>query len=186
MLSNSSKSINLSKFLLFLSISSVIFSCSSMSDKEQRIKDIESIQGILFEDPAFVKEGTKRNTEMQTLREYYKQFVTAYPSDTLSGLYIYNLAMMEADHFKRYDESVKYLERFVREFPNHRNAPKALFLEGFTYAEYLKDYKRAEAIYNRFIQLYPNHEMVPSIQFELQNLGKTPEELLNNQLNNHD
>ena len=186
MLSNSNKINYFSKFLLILTISGFIFSCSSLSDKEKRIKNIESIQGILFEDPNSMKEGSKRNLEMNTLRDYYKQFVSAYPTDTLSGLYIYNLAMMEADHYKRYEESVNYLERFYREFPNHKNAAKALFLQGFTYAEYLKDFKRAEAVYTKFLQTYPDHEMVESIKFELQNLGKTPEELLNNQIQAND
>jgi len=186
MLSKSVKINHFSKFLLILSISSLIFSCSSLTDKEKRIKDIESIQGILFEDPASVKESSKRNLEMNTLRDYYKQYVAAYPTDSLSGLYIYNLAMMEADHYKRYEESVNYLGRFYREFPNDKNAAKALFLQGFTYAEYLKDFKKAEAVYNKFLQTYPDHEMVASIQFELQNLGKTPEELLNNQIQSND
>ncbi|GIV45488.1 MAG: hypothetical protein KatS3mg036_0306 [Ignavibacterium sp.] len=51
-------------------------------------------------------------------------------------------------------------------------------MAGFICAENLKDYKRAEYYYKKFLKAYPDHELASSVKVELDNLGKSPEEIL--------
>ncbi len=172
-----------SKWLIFTFLW-VFMTCSTGSDREKRLQTIETLEWVLLDDNDTNRSAQEKRTDALKLMEEYDAFIRAYPSDSLSAVYLYNQAMMQADQFKRYEESAKLLERFQREYPNHSLSAKALFLQAFTYAEYVKDFKRAEAIYRSFLQRYPDHEMVPSIEFELNNLGKSPEELLNLNLKN--
>lgn len=158
---------------------SVFVACSAKNDKKNRIETISKLEHVLFDEDASQNEVASKQAEMEKLRENYRQFLGSYAADTISARYVYNWAMMEADFFKNYTASVQLLERFQRDYSSHPMAEKALFLQGFTYSEYIKDYKKAELAYKAFIERYPNSDLVPSIQFELQNLGKSPEELLN-------
>lgn len=158
--------------------------CSTDSDREKRLQTIKSLEWVLLDDNDTNRSALEKRADALKLIEEYDAFIRAFPKDSLSAVYLYNQAMMQADQFKRYEECAKLLERFQREYPNHSLSAKALFLQAFTYAEYLKDFKRAEAIYRLFLQRYPDHEMVPSVEFELKNLGKSPEELLNLSLEN--
>jgi tetratricopeptide (TPR) repeat protein len=167
---------------LFIVIFVILFSSACSTSPSKMQAQIEELQHILSIDDPKVTQTPDNRKKMESLRSLYQEYLRTFPPDSVSSVYVYNLAMMEADYFKRYTESVKYLEQFYREFPTHTNAPKALFLLGYTYAEYVKDYERAKLVYEQFIQKYPDHELVPSIQFEIENLGKSPEELLNSKL----
>ena len=49
---------------------------------------------------------------------------------------------------------------------------------GFTYANLLKDFENAKYNYQRFIDKYPNHALVHDTKILIENLGKSPEELI--------
>ncbi|SVA84776.1 uncharacterized protein METZ01_LOCUS137630, partial [marine metagenome] len=48
---------------------------------------------------------------------------------------------------------------------------------GYVFANILFDYKSAEIEYMLFLDRFPNHELAPSIRFELENLGKSIDEI---------
>ena len=56
-------------------------------------------------------------------------------------------------------------------------APKALFMIGFIQANELFQYAEAKRTFNSFIETYPKHELAYSAEMELQNIGKSPEEV---------
>ncbi|WP_268761450.1 tetratricopeptide repeat protein [Candidatus Chrysopegis kryptomonas] len=49
---------------------------------------------------------------------------------------------------------------------------------GFIHANELNDYKKAKIYYQKFIEKYPNSELATSAKFELENLGKEPEKII--------
>ena len=53
-----------------------------------------------------------------------------------------------------------------------------MFLIGYVYHNELRMLDSAKVAYERFLSEYPNHEMAISAQFELNTLGKPPEELV--------
>ena len=62
------------------------------------------------------------------------------------------------------------------------STPAALFLIGFVYNNHLHNLDSARIAYEQFLTQYPSHEMASSAKFELDNLGKSPEELFRTQL----
>lgn len=96
---------------------------------------------------------------------------------TLAGLY----QSMEGDSLQmveNYRKALGFYQQLIDNFPNHPKTPEALFMSGFICAEYLKDYNQASIFYKKFLKAYPDHELVTSVQAELDNLGKSPEEIL--------
>jgi hypothetical protein len=70
----------------------------------------------------------------------------------------------------------------VEKFPDSDLYPTALFQLGFMSNNYpqLKNLAYSKECYELFLSKYPNHELSESVRFELENLGKSPEELLKN------
>jgi TolA-binding protein len=68
--------------------------------------------------------------------------------------------------------------RFYRLFPSSPNAPKMLFLAGFTYNNDLHLIDSARVLYAAFLEHYPSDPMAASARFELDNLGKSPDEFI--------
>lgn len=79
-------------------------------------------------------------------------------------------------------ESFKKAETTFREvfnkYPNDKRAPMALFLSGFILANDLKNFERATSAYNLFLQKYPQNELATSAKEELENMGLSPDQIL--------
>ena len=52
------------------------------------------------------------------------------------------------------------------------------FLKAFIYDNNLKDIKKARTAYSDFIQKYPKHELTDDAMISMDNLGKTPEQIV--------
>jgi len=63
-------------------------------------------------------------------------------------------------------------------YPGDKLAPKALFMSGFIQANELKSYPEATSSFNLFLQKFPNNELATSAKEELDNMGLTPEQIL--------
>ena len=81
-------------------------------------------------------------------------------------------------------ESFKKAEETFREvynkYPDDSKAPMALFLSGFILANDLKNFESATSTYNLFLEKYPKHELATSAREELQNMGLSPDQILQN------
>jgi TolA-binding protein len=96
---------------------------------------------------------------------------------TLASLY----QSMEGDSIHKvenYRKALEYYQELINKFPNNEKTPEAIFMAGFINAEYLKDYQAASFFYKKFLKMYPEHELAVSVKAELDNLGKSPEEIL--------
>ncbi|MFA7419422.1 MAG: tetratricopeptide repeat protein [Melioribacteraceae bacterium] len=79
-------------------------------------------------------------------------------------------------------KAVEYYRDLYKNFPKSEEAPKALFMSGFILANNLNKLDEAKMTYQTFLDKFPKHELAPQIKIELENLGKTPEEILENKL----
>ena len=48
---------------------------------------------------------------------------------------------------------------------------------GYIYANIMNDEKSAEIEYKKFLKRFPKHELAPSVEFEIEFLGKSIEEI---------
>ena len=153
--------------LLFIVI--VFTACSSNKDKE-------------YYDSASAK--YKANDYSGAVTEY-ERILNEYPDSkyaedsyfAIAGIYqmskIPNLSKTESAQ-----KAIEYFQKFYKQFPNSDKTPKALFLIGFIRANDLQEYDSAKIAYNEFLHKYPKNELASSVKMELDNLGKTPDEII--------
>jgi outer membrane protein assembly factor BamD (BamD/ComL family) len=65
----------------------------------------------------------------------------------------------------------------LKEYPDGMFADRALFMVGYLNANHLKNLDKAREYYTKFIEKYPDHELVTAAKYELETLGKDPDEL---------
>lgn len=76
------------------------------------------------------------------------------------------------------EKAVKLYRQVYDEYPNSSQAPTSLFMAAFILANELNKLHPAEMTYKLFLEKFPNHELAASAKEELNNLGLSPEEIL--------
>jgi outer membrane assembly lipoprotein YfiO len=110
--------------------------------------------------------------------ECYNQVVSDHPGSPLAEQAAFRIAAAQHNEMHDYQGAIGSYQRYVELYPDGEKAPTALFLTGFLYNNELHKLDSAAVAYRLFLERYPKHEMAASAQFELENLGKSPEELL--------
>ena len=76
------------------------------------------------------------------------------------------------------EKAIKLYDELIRIHPDSEYSPMALFMIGYINANEIKDYERAKKVYAEFLEKYPTSELANSVKFELENMGKSPDELI--------
>lgn len=79
---------------------------------------------------------------------------------------------------KSYDKAIELYQRIYNDYPESSRAPMALFLHAFTMDNDLKKFDEAKVLYESFLEKYPDNDFADDTQYQLDNLGKTGEELI--------
>lgn len=165
-------------FLLLI----VLFSCGLEDTKkklenEDKKKRNEVIAMLNKEYMQSIKMGRPDEGKAASLLHNYLDYSVKYPDDSLAHDYLFKAAQL-AISLRRFYEGVDYLKKYRSLYPNQKHAPMALFLLGFTYENNLADIAKAEKYYTEFLEQYPQHELAHDIQVMLDNLGKTPDQII--------
>lgn len=151
---------------LVLILAFVISACSRMSEDE------------LFQKAQDAYEQKNFTEAIQNIQELLDRF----PKGKYAEASILMLATIYNDDLQDYHNAIAAYRKFNEQFPDAEKAPMALFLVGFMYNNQLHNYDSARIAYEQFLTKYPTHEMAPSAKFELDNLGKSPDELFRTQV----
>lgn len=123
------------------------------------------------------KKGTLDSTGINSLLTAYEAFADKYPGDTTAANFLFKAA-----DFYRYMrkplKSVAMYEKIYNDYPNFEKRPYALFLQGFMFENEVGNVHAAKIKYEAFLKAYPNHPIAKDVKLTLDNLGKTPEQLL--------
>jgi len=76
------------------------------------------------------------------------------------------------------EKAVSLYEELIRIHPDSEFCPVALFMVAYVNANHLGNPEKAKKVYGEFLEKYPDNELVSSVYFELENMGKSPEELI--------
>lgn len=160
-------------FLFSISIILLAFltNCNSI---EKKIEDIANAESELLE-VANDKEIAASQTEQ--LITMYEGFANDYPEDSLAPFYLFKAAEL----FRSTGSPTKAIDLYdsIRdEYEDFEKRPHCLFLKAFTYENEIGNAAQAKLHYQEFLQQYPNHELAESVEFSLQFLGLTPEEIV--------
>ena len=112
----------------------------------------------------------------------YKNICKFYPEDDYAIKSAFSIAEITKNNLKDYPAAIKLYKEIEVKYPESEKSPNALFMIGYIYANELNDHDKANDAYKYFIEKYPNHVLVSSAQWEIDNMGKTLEELQSSEL----
>ena len=108
----------------------------------------------------------------------FTRVIEDHPGHVLSEVALFRIATIRNNYTHEIPEALEAYRRYVELYPDGKQAPVSMFLIGYLYNNELHNIDSAAAAYRRFLARYPDHEMALSAQFELNTLGKPPDELL--------
>ena len=149
----------------------ILFSCSR-SNKYAEIQKLES--ELYSENFVFDAEG---KAKASTLVQAYLTFTEEHPQDTAAPIYLFKAADLSMN-LGDASRAINLYNKVIYAYPDFEKNPQCLFLMAFIYENYLQNYGKAKEVYELFLQKYPDHEFADDAQMSLQNLGKSPEELI--------
>lgn len=131
-------------------------------------------------DAELFDEGKKAETEQNypLAVERYNDIVGRMSNPAYAESSQFRLAMIYTNTEKDKSKAIAAYQKFCSLFPDSKQTPTMLFLQGFIYANEMKDLDQARGVYESFLQKYPDHELARSARFELENLGKDPDEIV--------
>jgi len=155
-----------------------IASCSGPENKKPASKQNLQDSISVFEKALFNPEVKKINkNKVLKIINFYTEYAQRYPDDSLSPVYLFKASDVSMNLY-RPAETIKILDTILIKYPDYEKTPTALFLKAFIYEDQVKNYDRARKYYQMFIDKYPDNEFADDAQMSLDNLGKSPEELI--------
>lgn len=179
------------KKLSFLSIlfsAAILMSCSSSSENNNDNEtayvalekmSIESLESEIAKREKLVSEdstGVDDKNAADLLEAYYV-YADRFSNRANSADRLFKAAEL-AMSLNHTPQAIKYFERVYNDYKDYEKRPYALFLQAFVLENQAMEYDRATEIYKEFIKLYPNHPMADDAEYSMMNMGKSPEELI--------
>lgn len=149
----------------------IVAACSN--EAQNQLTAIRKAEAELYPDSTLMPDPGKA----KHMIELYTAYATNFPDDTLSPGFLFKAGDMSS----KINETAKAIELFgvlTTNYPEHPNASYALFLQGFIYENQVGDPAKAKPYYEKFLSTYPDHPLAQDVAFSLENLGKSPEELI--------
>ncbi len=152
-------------------ISTIVLFAACNSNKDQ----------TLFNSAA---EKSKAKNYSEALKDY-NDIINDYSNSDKAPESIFSVAAMyhmnqipNISKEESLKKAVEYYQKLYKQFPKDERSPKALFMSGFILSNEFKNNDAARLAYQEFLNKFPKHELANSAKTELENLGKTPEEIL--------
>ena len=165
------------KISLIFALAIFIFaSCNTttknLSQKEKDRIEIQSIDSTLYAVTDSFNTTLAKDAMMK-----FADFAENYPDDSLAANYLFKSAQL-AQSLNLGSQTIIYLDKIINKYPNFRKISTCYFLKGFVYDNILHDIPRAKKSYQEFINKFPNDDFVDDAAALLDNLGKSPAELI--------
>ncbi len=117
----------------------------------------------------------------ELIDEYPESEKTPEALNNLASIYQNKLLKNLSDK-ESLEKSVELFRKIYDDYPESSYAPTGLFMSGFVLANELNYYEKATETYNLFLEKYPNHELASSAKEEVENMGLSPEDILEKNL----
>ena len=141
--------------------------------REKSVKTITSLETRLFSMEATGFDKVKADS----LLSAYESFMKHFPEDSLTVKIAFkaaNLSMNMGDAQK----AIGLFDRFIEKYPDNPKAAVSMFFKAYIYENQIKNLDKAKEIYLQFIEKYPNGDVANDARIALQNLGKSPEQMI--------
>jgi len=123
------------------------------------------------------QQGRVDSMSVVRLLDAYENFADRHTNHAKSPEFL-----LKAADFYRYMgkplRSIVMYDMIYTNFPNFEKRPFALFLQGFIFENEVHNIDAAREKYHQFLKQYPDHKIADDVRTSLRNLGKTPEQLV--------
>jgi TolA-binding protein len=149
--------------------------------KSKRAPEVSNVKQYLtkvgedvFVDPD--KFGINRKAA-QSYVDACEAFALAYPNTKEAPEFLYKATEISRT-LRTFTKSLSMYDWIIDEYPQYEKAPTAMFLKGFIIENELNNDQAAMKVYKTFLSRYPEHQLRDDVQFLLDNVGKTDEEIM--------
>tara|TARA_B110000037_G_scaffold135168_1_gene153185 strand:- start:123 stop:998 length:876 start_codon:yes stop_codon:yes gene_type:complete len=149
--------------------------------KSKRAPEVSNVKLYLtkvgedvFVDPD--KFGINRKAA-QSYVDACEAFALAYPNTKEAPEFLYKATEISRT-LRTFTKSLSMYDWIIDEYPQYEKAPTAMFLKGFIIENELNNDQAAMKVYKTFLSRYPDHQLRDDVQFLLDNVGKTDEEIM--------
>ncbi|HNW90905.1 MAG TPA: hypothetical protein PKN48_14695 [Bacteroidales bacterium] len=159
------------KFVSFIIIGLVFIGCSQSKDK--MVKEITEM-----EKPFFSNSPVSDTVKINDMVALYKKFADTYSKDSLAPVYLYRAASLQMNRQKN-EDAIALLDIIIKDHNSFIKLPETYFLKAFIYDNNIKNLTKAREAYTVFLQKFPESDLADDAQISINNLGKTPEQIIN-------
>ncbi len=159
------------KYLIFALFLYSLAACQSGNERTRLTTEISNLQQEIG------KESRPSSEHLHQLKSALLRYSETYPDDSLSLEFLIKAGEV-AGLLQQFDEAIHIYDRITARYPGSPKSAKALFMKGFTYENNLQNLDSARMAYQLFLEKYPGDSFAKDAKFLLDNLGKTPEEIL--------
>lgn len=184
---------NTSQRIFFYVVTMVILSSltSCISKKtESKQEATDSLKSYRRQAELIYQKGIMDTTIYLKYINKVKDYAVLYPKETFIPDMYYNAAvydMVMADmNMKNMDLKVRYgqdaikiFSLIIENYPTYIELSMCYYNRAVVYDNILGRYTEADKAYREFMAKYPAHEFVPNLEIYIQQLGKSPEQIMN-------
>ncbi len=149
----------------------IISSCNQNSSK--MVKQITEMEKELYASKTPIPDEDK----VKEVLDLYIKFADTYPNDTLAAEYLYKAATLSMNTNQN-EKAIAILDRIIKDYSDFKKLPETYFLKAFIYDNNIKNINKAREAYTVFLQKFPKSDLVDDAAISLDNLGKTPEQII--------
>lgn len=128
----------------------------------------------IFENPD--NSGINRKASLSYV-DACEAYALVFPNSPLTPENLFKAAEV-AKSLRTFPKSLGLYDWIIEKYPDYEKTATSLFLKGFIIENNLGNEEKARQVYESFLERYPSHELADDVQFLLENLGKTDEEIL--------
>lgn len=121
------------------------------------------------------KFGINRNAALKYV-DACEAYALVYPNAPDAPNQLYKAAEI-AKTIQTFPKLLSIYDWVIEKYPNYDKTPTMYFLKGFVLENDLKNDAEAKKVYEQFIAKFPKHELRDDIDFLLEHLGKSDEEI---------
>lgn len=164
------KTSKLGYFTVLVAFALLFGACKS--EQERQYEEIVSIEKSLFGDRTALNDSIARLYLTKT-----DEYIKTYKGDEHAADLLFKSGEV-LNGLQSYTYAIRRFQEVHSLYPQHPKAAESIFLCAFIYDTYLQKYEDAARYYKMFLKKYPNHPLAKDAQISLNNIGKTPEQLV--------
>ena len=182
---------NVFKIVAILVGLSVLASCGATGEKQDNAAvekntanvDVNKfnltnlVAEIKKREKAFKSEETVTKENAVLLIEAYVAYSERFNNREYADEYLFKAGEIAMGQEMTVD-AIRYLTCLYDEFPRYDKRAYGLFLLGFVQENLSGNLDEAKRVYELFLTEFPNHEMADDAKASIENLGKSPEEII--------